>query len=190
MTPGLSRRDHRALRIGATLAIPMAFFLLVGRPGLDAFRAKRSALSQQVALLERERQVLHGAPQVSDLQARVSVQQDAVRAEAFVGPSALAAARMNGIVSTLAVEAGLSLDRVESRGSDAVGELRILRTTASASGEWREILTLLHSIESHEKLMRVSSFDILGRAAGGVLLRVEMEGLAVEALGAPDEAAR
>lgn len=207
--PALDPRDRRALRAGAWILLPLLVTALVVRPWFLAASARREATTRERALLQREQQLLAGAPGDA---ATFTLASRALAREAprlFAGAEVVtASAELARYVATQAAAAGLAVRQAEmtalagaegaqgaadAEGTDtaslaAAGTAAArLRVTLRASGDVRAVVAFLRRMEEGAQLVRVERIDVeRGMAgtseAGALTLTATIAGLARKVL--------
>lgn len=164
---GMSPRDRRALALGGALVVPALCFALVVRPLAGGVGEVRERVREQRELLARERGLV---AQAGEYPARLRRAESALRAEGprlFRGIDGLAAASaLEEYVSDAAERSRVSVRQSESRDGEAVGEgITALQVDMQGEGDLRGILSLLRTLDSGARLVRVEQLAIEARGA-------------------------
>lgn len=175
--PTLSQRDRRALLAGALLAVPMAAWPLAGAPLAHGTVDARARLETRRDLLARELEVLASEetyPALADAGARAMRE-----ASPRLFEGATAGARSAALVAWVqqrARAAGVRVAEVSPMADSArVGSLAPLAVRVSGTASLEGMLTFLNSIESGDRLARISRLALsVDEASGTTVLRYEL----------------
>ena len=171
LMPSVTMRpqDRRALLLGGAALVLMLGYSRVARPALDTLRTRASALTEQRALLARERALLAVAPTFAARQSAADRTLAAERPRLFAGDSVGATAELTAYVADVATGTGVRLASVEARSASA--ERGVTRLVVDARGEatWSKALDFVARLESAEQLVDVTSVRIERGARGGPL---------------------
>ncbi|MEO7179305.1 MAG: GspMb/PilO family protein [Gemmatimonadaceae bacterium] len=171
LMPSLSMRpqDRRALLLGAAALALMLGYSRVARPAVERLRERERNLTEQRALLARERALLAVAPSLPGRQAaadRVIVAEDV---RLFAGDSVGATAELTAYVADIANDAGVRLASIEARAPTAQRGVTRLLVDARGEGPWSKVLDFVAALEGSEHLADVTSVRIERGARGGLL---------------------
>ena len=184
----LGARDRRALRLAASVVVPVLLVALVFRPYGRALRASAEVLATERTLLARELGVLRAAGQDAQLAERERRALAEECSRLFEGGDAVAAsAQLASYVAELAEESGVSVDESETR---AVTDSSIVAAVElGATGGVLEIVQFLRALENGPRLARpdrITISPVAGASPSGggtVTLRMTVTSLMRRAYG-------
>lgn len=165
----LSARDRRALRLGAWLLAPALVWMLGGRPYLATLNEASARLAAERNLLGRELEVLAEVGQYPQALERGAEQLMKLAPRFFGGEtSGIASAALARYVQSGARLSRVLLTRLEPGPADPVAD-GIIALPLHVQGETdlEGLLTLLHSLESEAKLVRIAELRIQDASRGG-----------------------
>ena len=163
----LSARDRRAVRLAALVAGPIAFWMLVAAPYTRAVSETSARLEEARGRLAHEREQVayaRGYPQAFGEGARHLL---AVAPRLFGGDDngAMSAALVD-YVQRLAKASRVFVTQVEPRPTVAVeGGLASVSLEVTGESDLEGLLTLLHTLETGPKLVRLDRLEIRHRGA-------------------------
>lgn len=162
----LSRRDRRAVILGAMVVVPALTWIGLARPYLEVLEDLRDRAAAEHALLERELAVLREAPSFPGQmrEARLAL----VRWDArFVrSPNlALAEAEVTSLLEAIARDSRVLLQEVGAMATGALGAtaasdgspegLRPIRLSVRGESDFEGVLRFLHGMEENPLLLRI-----------------------------------
>ena len=166
---GMRPQDRRALTVGAIVLVTLLGYSRLLKPAFDQLATERRALSEQSALLARERALLAAAPALPRLQKEAAQVLAAQRTRLFAGDSVAATAELTAYVSQVATAAGVHLTTIEAgTPSTARGVTRLL-ADVRGEGSWRQVLAFVRLLEVSGQLVDVTSLRLERGARGGPL---------------------
>ena len=166
---GMRPQDRRALTVGAIVLVTLFGYSRLLKPALDQLALERRALSEQSALLARERALVAAAPALPRLQKEAVQVLAAQRTRLFAGDSVAATAELTAYVSQVATAAGVHLTTIEAgTPSTARGVTRLL-ADVRGEGSWRQVLAFVRLLEVSGQLVDVASLRLERGARGGPL---------------------
>jgi type II secretory pathway component PulM len=176
----VSDRDRRALRLGLRLSAPALLYGLVVKPCVGSMRGANAQLETQSDLLAREQALVADAPFVPRRIATVRVAADVAHRRMYSERDPISAtAALSRDVARAFADAGVSLQRVETREASLRPDgLRELAIDARASGDFEGILTALASLETRDRLVRVTRIVIDATAQQQLTLIATIRGYA------------
>ena len=159
---GLSSRDRRAISAGLLVVAPALSYFFIVKPYGSSVRRTLDALDGQRALLEREEAVVRRrviALREANAAAAVA---SGTTSRTYAGvDSVLTLSAFGRDVTTLLSDAGLAVQRVETRDSvTRHGALREFTVDVRAQGDFESVLSALTRLEAHTRLVRVSRLSI------------------------------
>ncbi len=160
----LTRRDRRALTLGALLAVPAVLFQLGVKPYLHATSELRGRVAREQDLLAREQTLL---AELKSYPVRLQRAEATLLREAprlFAGPDLVAAsAALSNYVSGKAAASRVFVQRSETATPAADEGVARLAVDLHAVGDLEGILSFLQALESGPKLVTVSRL-MIGKA--------------------------
>lgn len=166
---GMRPQDRRALTVGAIVLVTLLGYSRLLKPAFDQLATERRALSEQSALLARERALVAAAPALPRLQKEAAQVLAAQRTRLFAGDSVAATAELTAYVSQVATAAGVHLTTIEAgTPSTARGVTRLL-ADVRGEGSWRQVLAFVRLLEVSGQLVDVTSLRLERGARGGPL---------------------
>ena len=160
----LTRRDRRALTLGALLAVPAVLVQLAVKPYLHSMADLRGRVAREQDLLRREQTLL---AELKSYPARLRRSEAVLLREAprlFAGPDLVAAsAALSSYVSGKAAASRVFVQRSETGTPSAEDGVARLAVDLHAVGDLEGILSFLQALESGPKLVTVSRL-IIGKA--------------------------
>lgn len=160
----LSRRDRRALTLGALLAVPALVFQLAVKPYLHVMSELRARVVREQDLLVREQALL---ADLKSYPVRLERAEGTLLREAprlFAGPDLVAAsAALSNYVSGKAAASRVFVQRSETGTPSAEEGVARLAVDLHAVGDLEGILFFLQALESGPKLVTVSRL-MIGKA--------------------------
>lgn len=159
---GLSRRDRRALVIGAAIGGAVLLFVFVLRPYAAAVEDARAELARERDLLSREHALLSRASSYTN---RLTHSDSALAAQAarqfdVVEPVAATAA-LTSHVASLAEPSRVRIDGARGMAPrEGPAGLIELRASIDATADISGLMTLLRKLESDRRLVRVQRLDV------------------------------
>lgn len=166
---GMRPQDRRALAVGAIVLVALLGYSRLLKPALDQLAMERRGLSEQSALLARERALVAAAPALPRLQKEAAQVLAAQRARLFAGDSVAATAELTSYVSQVATAAGVHLTTIEAgTPSTARGVTRLL-ADVRGEGSWRQVLAFVRVLEVSGQLVDVTSLRLERGARSGPL---------------------
>jgi Tfp pilus assembly protein PilO len=162
-------QDRRALAVGAITLVALLGYSRVLKPALDHLGFERRTLSEQNALLGRERALVVAAPSLPRLQKEATQVLAAERTRLFAGDSVAATAELTSYAAQVAIAAGVHLTTIEARTpSTARGVTRLL-ADVRGEGSWRQVLAFVRLLETSGQLVDVTSLRLERGTRGGPL---------------------
>lgn len=160
----MSGRDRRALLLGSLLLIPGFFWILIARPYMRALDNVSVRLAAEQDLLARERSVLAAADRYPTEIERGAERLLEAASRLFGGASSgVASAHLARYLQELAQGGPALLTRLEPVAEEPAGTgLLALPLHVLGESDLEGLLTLLHSLESGPKLVRVDDLKIRG----------------------------
>ena len=140
---GLRPQDRRALTVGAIALVLLLGYSRVLKPALDRLAVERRTLSEQGALLARERALVAAAPSFPRLQKDASQILSAERARLFAGDSVAATAELTSYVAQVSTVAGVHLTTIEARTPSTERGVTRLLVDVRGEGTWRQALAFV-----------------------------------------------
>ena len=168
-TPGLRRQDRRALVAGAIALVVLLGYSRIVRPALDGMKTAQQTLTEQEALLVRERSLIAAVPNFPRAARDVRQTLAAEAPRLFAGDSVAATAELSAYVSQLASAAGVHLTTVEGRTPVTTRGLTRLSVDVRGEATWKQVVTLVHLLETSGQLVDVTSVRIERGPRGGPL---------------------
>ncbi|HEU0055560.1 MAG TPA: type II secretion system protein GspM [Longimicrobium sp.] len=169
--PNLSRRDRRAVALGAALLAPALFWTLAVSPYLDALGAANERLASERSLLRREQELVASAreyPKAFDAGAE-RLLRAAPRLMGGENDGAASAA-VAGYVRRLAGIASAHLTRVEPGASRAAGGgVTALPVAVTGESDLEGLLSFLQMLETGPKLVDVDDLRLEASDAPGAV---------------------
>ena len=166
---GMRPQDRRALTVGAIVLVTLLGYSRLLKPAFDQLAMERRVLSEQSALLARERALVAAAPALPRLQKEAAQVLAAQRTRLFAGDSVAATAELTAYVSQVATAAGVHLTTIEAgTPSTARGVTRLL-ADVRGEGSWRQVLAFVRLLEVSGQLVDVASLRLERGARGGPL---------------------
>lgn len=133
----------RALALALTATVLMAVWLGCAQPLLQWHAARAELLAQRRALMLRMTQLAATLPKLQHQIAGERPQATAL----LEGPSdAIAGAALQGVVQSLAKQASIGLNSVETLPSEPRGAYRRVGLRIELSAQWPELMQLLRSV--------------------------------------------
>lgn len=171
----LSKRERRALIIGALIAVPIVGWGVGARPYMSTLGEMKSRLANERQLLARELGVLEAAgdyPEELRRSGRALLQASSRLMGG--GKPGLASANFARYLQAVAQEERVLLSRVDPKPAEPAGT-GLLSLTLMVRGEsdLEGVMRFLQSLESGPKLVRLENLRI--QSAGGGLPSQEME---------------
>ena len=155
--------------VGASALVVLLGYSRVARPVLEKRRAEQQTLSEQEALLARERSLVAAAPALPGAQRDVSQALAAEAPRLFAGDSVAATAELSAYVSQIASAAGVHLTTVDGRTPVTTRALTRLSVDVRGEASWRQVLNFVHVLETSGQLVDVTSVRIERGPRGGPL---------------------
>ena len=168
-TPGLRRQDRRALVAGALALVVLLGYSRIVRPAFASMGTAQQTLAEQEALLARERSLIAAAPTFPRAARDVRQALAAESSRLFAGDSVAATAELSAYVSQLASAAGVHLTTVDGRTPVTTRGLTRLSVDVRGEATWKQVLTLVHLLETSGQLVDVTSVRIERGPRGGPL---------------------
>lgn len=158
----MSRRDRRAVIIGAAVVCPALVVVWGVRPYEAALSDARDQLATERAALARERAAVAMARQNPRLQQVADSAMRTVRPRLFEGTDdVMASAELASYVGDVARNARVWLQDAGTRPvAAAAGGVRTLRVEIHAESDLRGTLSFLQALERGNKLIRIDRLDI------------------------------
>lgn len=192
-TRRLSHRDRIALLAGAVAVSGVLALLSVVRPAARTFVANRDQVTEQRALLDRERALVRsGVRNAAALERLLALRESLDNVIGGVNTGTTAAMELAAYMRDLALDEGLRSVRCADLGADSLSEsFRVLRLQVEAQGEYVSIVRFIRSVESDPLVMRVADVELSreGRfvapseqASNGGVVRVRLVVLAIGSL--------
>ncbi|MDB4881376.1 MAG: hypothetical protein JWL95_142 [Gemmatimonadetes bacterium] len=171
LLPTISMRpqDRRALLLGSAALALMLGYSRVARPALEHMRERERTLTEQRALLSRERALLAVAPSLPAMQRVMDRTLAAEDTRLFAGDSVGATAELTAYVADVATDAGVRLASVEARAPSAQHGVTRLLVDARGEGTWSKVLDFVAALEGSEQLVDVTSVRVERGPLGGPL---------------------
>jgi len=162
--PKLSSRDRRALTIGAVVLVPALAWTLVVAPYLRSVEAASERLAAEREVLRREFELLAAADEYPAVLHEGAERLLRVAERLFGGENpAMAGAALAQYLQANGRESRVLLTRLEPVPAQEAGVgLITLPLRVQGESDLQGLLTLLHSLESGEKLVRVDNLRIQG----------------------------
>jgi len=179
-TARISDRDRRALRLGLRLAAPALLYGLAVKPYVASIRGANVQLETQSDLFAREQALVADAAFIPRRIAIARVVANVAQRRMYSERDPISAtAALSRDVARVLGEAGVSLQRVETREASLRPDgLRELVIDARASGDFEGILTALASLETRDRLVRVTRIVIDAAAQQQLTLIATIRGYA------------
>ena len=159
-TPGLRRQDRRALVVGAIALVVLLGYSRIARPAFTHMRTAQQTLAEQEALLVRERSLIAATPTFPRAARDVHQALAGESSRLFVGDSVAATAELSAYVSQLATAAGVHLTTVDGRTPLTTHGLTRLSVDVRGEATWKQVLTLVHLLETSGQLVDVTNVRI------------------------------
>lgn len=166
---GMRPQDRRALKVGAIALVLLFGYSRVLKPALDRLSLERRTLSEQGALLARERALVAAAPSFPRLQNDASQILGAERGRLFAGDSVAATAELTSYVAQVSTAAGVHLTTIEARTPSTERGVTRLLVDVRGEGTWRQALAFVRLLEVSAQLVDVTGLRIERGARGGPL---------------------
>lgn len=163
----LSRRDRRAILIGAVVLLPGLVLIWGVRPYQAAVSDLRDRLATERATLARERAAVATARQNPKLKQRADSAMRTMRPRLFEGKDdVMASAELASYVGDVAHRSRVWLQDAGTRAATPAAEgVRTLRVEIRAESDLLGAMLFLQALEQGDKLVRVDRLDI-SRASG------------------------
>lgn len=162
-------QDRRALTIGAIALVALLGYSRVIKPALTRLVQERNTLSEQSALLGRERALVAVAPQLPRLQKEANQVLAGERARLFAGDSVAATAELTSYASQVATAAGVHLTTIDARTPSTERGVTRLSVDVRGDGSWQQVLSFVRLLEVSGQLVNVTSLRLERGARGGPL---------------------
>lgn len=158
----MSRRDRRAVMVGAVVLLPGLALIWGVRPYQAALSDAREELATERATLARERAAVEMSRQNPQLQQIADSAMRTMRPRLFEGTDdVMASAELASYVGDVARRARVWLQDARTRPpAPAVGDLRTLRVEIRAESDLRGTMLFLQTLERGDKLVRVDRLNI------------------------------
>lgn len=166
---GMQARDRRALIVGAVSLLAMVVAFRVVRPALGDLRATSEAVTEQRALLARERALVAAAPGLPQARIKATRVLESSRARLFSGDSVAATAALTSYVSDVAAATGMQLRSIDGGTPATTGGITRLVAELRGEGAWRETMAFVRTLESSGRLVDVTSIRLERGPRGGPL---------------------
>jgi hypothetical protein len=168
LLPPISLRpqDRRALLLGGVAVVLMLGWTRVARPAVERMRVGERTLTEQRALLARERALLAVAPALPVMQRAAERTLAKEDARLFAGDSVGATAELTSYVVDVANEVEVRLTSVEARAPSAERGVTTLLVDARGEGSWSHVLDFVAALEGSEQLVDVRSVRVERGARG------------------------
>lgn len=162
--PALSARDRRALLLGSLLLIPGLFWILAARPYMRSLDDVSERLTAERDLLARESGVLAVADRYpGEIEGGAERLLEAASRLFGGASSGVASAHLARYLQEMAQGGPALLTRLEPVAEEPAGKgLLALPLHVRGETDLEGLLTLLHSLESGPKLVRVDDLKIRG----------------------------
>jgi|GEM_PF-3081466 len=165
----LRPQDRRALMTGAVLLAVLLGYSRVAKPAYENLRTSRRELTDQKALLVRERALVAAAPSLPKSQRAVKQALAAESSRLFLGDSVAATAELSAYASQIATAAGVHLTTVDGRTPVTTRALTRLSVDIRGEASWRQVLNFLHVLETSGQLVDLVNVRIERGPRGGPL---------------------
>lgn len=165
----LRPQDRRALMTGAVLLAVLLGYSRVAKPAYENLHTSRRELTDQKALLVRERALVAAAPSLPKSQRAVKQALAAESSRLFLGDSVAATAELSAYVSQIATAAGVHLTTVDGRTPVTTRALTRLSVDIRGEASWRQVLNFLHVLETSGQLVDLVNVRIERGPRGGPL---------------------
>lgn len=166
---GMRPQDRRALMVGGIALVAMLGYARVLKPALAGLALERTALSEQAALLSRERALVAAAPSFPALLTRANQAIAAERPRLFTGDSVAATAELTTYVSQVAVATGVRLTTIEGRTPVTARAVTGLLVDVRGEGSWPQVLAFVRLLEVSAQLIDVTNIRLERGPRGGPL---------------------
>lgn len=165
----LRPQDRRALMTGVVLLAVLLGYSRVAKPAYENLRTSRRELTDQKALLVRERALVAAAPSLPKSQRAVKQALAAESSRLFLGDSVAATAELSAYASQIATAAGVHLTTVDGRTPVTTRALTRLSVDIRGEASWRQVLNFLHVLETSGQLVDLVNVRIERGPRGGPL---------------------
>jgi hypothetical protein len=158
----LTHRDNRALRLGATIAVPILVLQFAVKPYVAVLSRQADDLAVQRGLLARELQVLQERAEYDAHQEQAHRLFSDTEEQIFVAlDEVTASAALTQYVREHARRATVHLSQIETRPAVVLGE-EIVAVEVELRGEsdFEGVLTFLQGLEFGEKLVTVPTIRV------------------------------
>jgi hypothetical protein len=158
----MSRRDRRALFLGAAVLAPALLYIGAVKPFVGALGDARDRLAVEREALGRERALLSLAPGSDSLRTAVDSVVRVHRARLFEArDDGIAGAEFAAYLEQLARRSNVWLQEADARGAKlSPSGVRALTVVIRAESDYEGILTLLRNLETGRKLVRVERMQL------------------------------
>jgi hypothetical protein len=162
MTPTLSPRDRRALRLAAIILLPSLGWVYGARPYIESLGAMRDQVVTERATLSRERTLLAEQLRNPGSQRDLEKVAQSTAPRLFEGRDAvIASAELASYVTETAERARVNLQQAATRPMiSAAPGVRLLRIEIRGESDLEGILAFLNALETGYKLVRFDKLDI------------------------------
>ena len=157
-----SSGDRRAIRMGILLVAPALSYSLVVKPYVSGIHQSLDELQRQRALLQREEEITARRPSLhADSIVAATMARRTLLRMYRATDSTLAASEFGRDVTAALADAGLVIQRVETRDSTSHrGALQELTLEVGAEGNFESVVGAIARLEAHARLLRVSRLAI------------------------------
>ena len=158
----MTSRDRRAITLGAAILVPSLFFVFGVKPYVAALSDAKQQLFVERETLARERAAIDAAQRNPQLRQKADSAMRVVGPRLFQGrDDVMASADLASYLGDIARANRVWLQDAATRPSvQAPGGVRALHVEIRAESDLRGILSMLHSLETGGKMIRIDRLDI------------------------------
>ena len=158
----MTSRDRRAITLGAAILVPSLLFVFGVKPYFAALSDAKQQLSVERETLARERAAIDAAHRNPQLRQKADSAMRVVTPRLFQGrDDVMASADLASYLGDVARANRVWLQDAATRPAvQAPGGVRALHVEMRAESDLRGILSMLHSLETGNKMVRIDRLDI------------------------------
>lgn len=150
----------RALAVVVTGVLALLLWLVALQPLLDSYTATDDALSQRRSLAGRMGDLVDTLPQLRRAAAAMATQAAPAAATVDGATDAVAGAALQGLLETMASDAGAHLTSSEALPSEAAGAYRRLGLRVSVDAKWSVLIALMQAVERATPRMFIDDLQL------------------------------